>query len=159
MAPLAGKVRKPMLTLEWKKVRLSADQKDAVKRFLSLDEKNRHRMLELVELYQTSDDPKERVEICLVMAEVLFPCKNDLRAVPFEASPSGKKKLAAHRRHVADNMKRLRNKRGMTQQQLAEASGLHQSHISRLENGDHAATYKTIKMIARGLHVRPEKVR
>ena len=42
----------------------------------------------------------------------------------------------------------------MTQQQLAERSGIRQSNISRIENGTCSSTIATLESLARGLNKR-----
>ncbi|MEO0529069.1 MAG: helix-turn-helix transcriptional regulator [Planctomycetota bacterium] len=58
------------------------------------------------------------------------------------------KSARAHQVLVGKRIAAARRKKGMTQKQLADKSGIQQSHISRIENGIHCATYKTIAMIA-----------
>lgn len=50
----------------------------------------------------------------------------------------------------------MRERRGMTQQQLADASGIGRSVITRLEKGDHAPTLVTQTKLARALNARLE---
>jgi len=50
-------------------------------------------------------------------------------------------------------IKSLRKKAGLTQDQLAEKSGLPQSHISRLEHGEHSPSRVTLEKIASALGV------
>ena len=59
------------------------------------------------------------------------------------------------REHLAHHVKRLRHERGWSQFQLAEASGLHRTHVSRLENAVYNASLETIDQIARAFAVRP----
>jgi ribosome-binding protein aMBF1 (putative translation factor) len=47
-----------------------------------------------------------------------------------------------------------RRERQMTQQQLAEASGLHQSMVSRIEQGVANPTVRTLSALARALDAR-----
>lgn len=49
-----------------------------------------------------------------------------------------------------------REQRGMTQKQLAEASGIGRSVIARLESGDHAPTLATQAKLAYALNARLE---
>lgn len=52
--------------------------------------------------------------------------------------------------------KKIRNRReeaGLTQGQLAEKSGLPQSHISRLENSVHSPSRSTLEKIANALQI------
>ncbi len=50
----------------------------------------------------------------------------------------------------------MREKRGMTQKQLAEASGIGRTVIARIERGDHAPTLVTQIKLARALNARLE---
>lgn len=50
----------------------------------------------------------------------------------------------------------MRERRGMTQQELADASGIGRSVIARLESGDHAPTLVTQAKLARALNARLE---
>jgi transcriptional regulator with XRE-family HTH domain len=50
----------------------------------------------------------------------------------------------------------MREQRGMTQQQLADATGIQRSVIARLENGDHAPTLTTQTKLAHALNARIE---
>jgi transcriptional regulator with XRE-family HTH domain len=56
---------------------------------------------------------------------------------------------------LAHHVKRLRQERGWSQLQLADASGLHRSHVSRLENGLYNATINTVDDIAHAFGVHP----
>lgn len=55
----------------------------------------------------------------------------------------------------AANVERLREARGMTQEQLGWAAGLHQTAVARIESGDRRPMLDTIFKIARGLEVPP----
>ncbi len=50
----------------------------------------------------------------------------------------------------------MREQRGMTQQQLANMTGIQRSVIARLENGDHAPTLTTQTKLAHALNARIE---
>lgn len=50
-------------------------------------------------------------------------------------------------------IKEIRKKAGLTQEQLAEASGLHFTEISHLEAGRRNPKLDTLKAVARGLGV------
>jgi transcriptional regulator with XRE-family HTH domain len=53
----------------------------------------------------------------------------------------------------ADNLRRLREERGWTQEQLADAAGLHLNHVSKLENCHREPKVRTISKLAKGLGV------
>lgn len=52
---------------------------------------------------------------------------------------------------VGGNVRRLRRERGLTQEQLAEASGYPQQMISELENGKGNPTLTSLADLARAL--------
>ena len=52
-------------------------------------------------------------------------------------------------------LKTLRTAAGLTQEALAEASGMHPTYVSNCERGYSAPTLETLLRIARGLGVRP----
>lgn len=54
---------------------------------------------------------------------------------------------------VSEKIRALRKEADLTQEELAERSGLPQSHISRLENGQHSPSRATLEKIARALGV------
>jgi transcriptional regulator with XRE-family HTH domain len=55
----------------------------------------------------------------------------------------------------AANVGRLRKARGMTQEQLGWAAGIHQTAIARIESGERRPTLSTIFKLAAGLEVSP----
>jgi transcriptional regulator with XRE-family HTH domain len=50
-------------------------------------------------------------------------------------------------------IKEIREEAGLTQEQVAEAAGLHWTAISHLESGRRNPKYKTLKAVAKGLKV------
>lgn len=52
---------------------------------------------------------------------------------------------------VSERIRTLRKEAGLTQEELAERSGLPQSHISRLESGKHSPSRVTLEKIAAAL--------
>lgn len=60
------------------------------------------------------------------------------------------------RRLVGQNVRRLRLQKGMTQEQLAEASGFSQNYISDLERGRRNPTVVTLYELATPLGATPQ---
>lgn len=54
---------------------------------------------------------------------------------------------------LATTIKRLRKRRGLTQQQLAVAAGLTLGYLARLEIGYHDPRLTTLKKLAKALRV------
>lgn len=58
----------------------------------------------------------------------------------------------------AANVERIRKRRGLTQEQLGWASGLHQTAVARVESGERKPNLETIFKLARGLEVPPAEL-
>jgi DNA-binding XRE family transcriptional regulator len=90
------------------------------------------------------------------MREILFPeLAGELleRGEIKEPSAGAKDAVNKRREAIAARLKALRNTANLTQKQLAEKSGLPQSHISRLEAGQHGPSLKTVLKLASALGV------
>lgn len=55
-------------------------------------------------------------------------------------------------------LKRAREKRLMTQEELAKSTGISVTSISRIENGAHKPRFSTVKKLAAALGVEPERL-
>jgi ribosome-binding protein aMBF1 (putative translation factor) len=73
-------------------------------------------------------------------------------------SKETKEKVDAYRRHVGAAIRQRRGELRMTQEELAAKSGIPQSHISKLEDGKHSPTAKTIDRLAKALDTEPSKL-
>jgi DNA-binding XRE family transcriptional regulator len=60
---------------------------------------------------------------------------------------------ARGRRIFGERLRALRSERGLTQEDLAERSGIHRVTIARLESGERLPRYPTIEALARGLGI------
>lgn len=54
---------------------------------------------------------------------------------------------------ISQNVKRYRESKAMTQQELADAAGLHRNYILSVEKGDRNLTVSTLDKIAKALNV------
>lgn len=66
--------------------------------------------------------------------------------------------LSAFLKLVGENIRLLRKKRGLTQEELAERINLQQAYIGGVERGERNISMLTLQKIAVGLEVSPEKV-
>jgi transcriptional regulator with XRE-family HTH domain len=64
-------------------------------------------------------------------------------------------KAQSPRSIFAANVTRIRERRGLTQEQLGWASGIHQTAVARIESGERKPTLNTIFKLAAGLEVPP----
>lgn len=58
-------------------------------------------------------------------------------------------------RSIAENIRELREQRGMTQEELAELAGISQSHLSKIEAGSRSIGMKTYTRILEALGAVP----
>jgi transcriptional regulator with XRE-family HTH domain len=58
----------------------------------------------------------------------------------------------------AANVGRLRKARGLTQEQLGWAAGLHQTAVARIESGERKPNLDTVFKLAAGLEVPPAEL-
>ena len=59
---------------------------------------------------------------------------------------------------LGENVRRLRERRGWTQDQLAEVSGLHYTYVSGIERGRRNVTIDVLARMADALRVRPTEL-
>jgi transcriptional regulator with XRE-family HTH domain len=58
---------------------------------------------------------------------------------------------------VASAVKRLREQRGLTQEELAARAGVTRSYLARLETGRHEPTLTMLERLAKALRVKPSR--
>jgi DNA-binding XRE family transcriptional regulator len=130
-----------------------------------LPKKKKARADELFDLLERSEDLEEQTEIAFAVAEILLPglvgmtgCAGKVADLEEGVSDETKAKVDAYRMHVGASIRKRRGELQMTQAELAAKAGLPQSHISRLEDGQHAPTAKTIERLAKALDTLPSQL-
>ena len=57
-----------------------------------------------------------------------------------------------------DRIRELREEQGMSQEVLADAAGLHRTHISLIERGQRSARLETVEQLAVALGIQPAEL-
>ena len=102
----------------------------------------------LLREFLTTEDDEPRESAALAITEIVERSRGTVRHGNLaDGEPS--KWLEFISKRIRD----LRKQAGMTQDELADRGGLTQSHLSRLEKGDHSPNGATLAKLARALGV------
>lgn len=74
------------------------------------------------------------------------------------ATGAGDRAADPELRAFGDRVRALRVEAGMTQEQLAQAAGLHWTYVGQVERGSRNLTLKNVLRLARGLGVEPARL-
>jgi ribosome-binding protein aMBF1 (putative translation factor) len=101
----------------------------------------------------------ERTEIIETMLEVVFP-DDTIGGVASRSRIDRKTqiKVREYQKSIGTVIRQRRKARRMTQQDLAKKAGLPQSHVSRIECGQHVPSDLTIEKFAKALGVKPSEI-
>lgn len=141
----------------------SSKMVDAVRRYRGLSEENRQDFDEMFEeLARVRGTEDERGTI-LYMVRLLYPeelegCyeldEADAKIKGLDLTDSGvSQDYQKWIKYVSGKIRVTRKAKGLTQAELAAASGLPQPHISKLENGIHSPSHLTLQKLAKALGV------
>lgn len=140
-------------------ITLTSEQEMILNFWLKMEPQKRKILWPVFTAYDNADTDWERQMIVGTLKECLFRPLQELWVdgigEPDRRNPQG---LTKHRAYVGQQIRELRERQHMSQQELAEKAGIPQSHVSRLENGKHTATYLTVKRIAQALNTRPSVI-
>jgi ribosome-binding protein aMBF1 (putative translation factor) len=118
-----------------------------------LPEKSRQEFLEQQKCLIEADNERDRAEILDTMLEILENKKPTYRRLAEKDLQSPGESLQKWMTYIGKRIKEERETAKLSQVELAEKSGLPQSHISRLENGQHSPTRLTLEKIAKALKI------
>ncbi len=124
-----------------------------VDRIRSLPQPDREDLFELTKALVCAQSEEEFESASRAMAEILDQSGSGVQVVPSEEPTE---ELRTWMGHIGGRIRELRVQAGLTQSQLAEKSGLPQSHISRLEQARHSPSAMTIEKLANALGVPPQ---
>ena len=120
-----------------------------VDKFIALSKEEKDDVCTLMNELANTQSPDEITEIFQTIEEILSQRKIALTKMDFDAESSDGNWKA----FVSKTIREQRRVAGITQAELAEKSGLLQSHISRLENGQYSATRITLVKISKALGI------
>ncbi len=118
-------------------------------RISGLPQEDKADLLELTKIVFAADNEEERQSAIRAMEEIME--QRPLALARFEASDHAP--LADWLSFISGRIREERTKRGLTQAELADKAGLTQSHVSRLENGEHSPSHMTRKKLADALGI------
>ena len=127
-----------------------------IDRIGSLPKGDRDDLFELLQEWSKANEAEEMDSLHRAMEEILAQIPVSVRSLP--AAGEAPVALKSWAECVGGKIKQLRATAEMSQQQLAEKTGLPQSHISRIENAQHSATHRTLQKIAKALGVKVFKI-
>ena len=138
-------------------IKAESKAQDSLRRFFErLPKELRAKLLELTKAYFQSTDDKHKEEILKTYSEIMFPTTiGEVEGFETLSDENARKKLNRYRVAVGNAVRAERERKKMSQVELADKAGLPQSHISRVENGVHTTTNATIRKIASALNVNP----
>lgn len=123
-----------------------------IEKIQSLDEEKKGDLMEVFMDLRTCTTQEEAQEVHQTLQEMLCP-QIVGGLVIVEDADGENEKLATWSKAIGEKIKTFRNQRTMTQDDLASAAGLRQSHICRLERGQHSPSHKTLLALAKALNV------
>jgi DNA-binding XRE family transcriptional regulator len=125
-----------------------------VERIARLPKDDRDDLFELAKEIPNTTSCEERESIVATMLEILEQAAVRVKRLPEQLTePRPGERLQKWIDYVGEKIRTHRKNAGITQEALAEKSGLPQSHISRLESGKHSPSRLTLEKIATALGI------
>jgi DNA-binding XRE family transcriptional regulator len=116
-----------------------------------LTKEDRDDLFALVKELACATTDEDRIGIRDTMVEILDGRAATVERADLSESGTQPEKWRKWTEWVSKKIREARTEAGLTQEQLAEKSGLPQSHISRIENAKHSPAHATIEKIANAL--------
>lgn len=124
-----------------------------VERIQDLPEDDRVDLYELMKELPHAERDEELNSVVAAMEEILD--QGSMRLEKIDLGDEGQQAAGLRKwiDFVSARIKSLRVNADFTQEELAELSGLPQSHINRLESGKHSPSRRTLEKLAKALRV------
>jgi ribosome-binding protein aMBF1 (putative translation factor) len=123
-------------------------------RIASLPKEDKDDLFELTKVVFSAETEEERESAMRAMGEIME--QRPLALVKVEDNEN--EPLSGWLAFISGRIRDERVKAELTQAQLADKAGLTQSHVSRLENGEHSPSAVTIQKIAAALGIKPSQL-
>jgi ribosome-binding protein aMBF1 (putative translation factor) len=122
-----------------------------VERIRALPKEDKSDLFELAKALFVAETKEEEESAATAMREILEQTPVNIRLLDVQDENSqGLKKWLDY---VGSRIKQARESAGLTQIELSQRAGLPQSHISRLENGQHSPSFVTLEKISKALDI------
>jgi len=120
-------------------------------RITRLSKEDRDDLFPLVKDLSSASTDEDRLGICDTMIEILDSRTATIDPSGLEDTSSTSERWQKWVDWVSKRIKDARTEANLTQKDVAEKSGLPQSHVSRIENAKHSPSRTTIEKIAKAL--------
>lgn len=137
------------MSLEEKTIALAVSV--VIDRIMHLSKEDRDDLFALVKELACATTDEDRFGICDTMVEILDGKRVSIETADLADASAAPERLTKWNEWVSKRIKEARVEAGLTQEQLAQRTGLPQSHISRIENAKHSPARATIEKIAKAL--------
>lgn len=113
-----------------------------------LSKEDRNDLFALVKELISATTEEDRIGICDTMVEILDERAVSVESADLASANAPPEPLRKWAEWVSKKIRDARTESDLTQEKLAEMTGLPQSHISRIENAKHSPSRVTIEKIA-----------
>jgi ribosome-binding protein aMBF1 (putative translation factor) len=122
-----------------------------MERIRALPKEDKDDLFELSKVLFAAETQEEEESAANAMREILE--QGPINIQPLDTKDETGQGLKKWLDYVSCHIKHARESAGLTQTELSAQTGLPQSHISRLENGQHSPSFATLEKIAKALHI------
>ncbi|MGA2060653.1 MAG: helix-turn-helix transcriptional regulator [Thermoguttaceae bacterium] len=122
-----------------------------VERIRALPKEDKNDLFELAKALFVAETTEEEESAANAIREILEQSVINVKSLDLQdETGQGLKKWIDY---IGGRIKQAREFAGLTQTELSTRAGLPQSHISRLENGQHSPSFATLEKIAKALNI------